>query len=172
MKLAERDLEIDFTDAIDGLVFDQINPALPNFHGISTMHRVDFIVELQDSIYFVEVKDPSNPNAEAEDLRRFHIKLSSGSLASSFASKFMCSFAYRWAEKKINKPVHYVSLVTLESALLLNLSDEIAKKLPPTGIPVNRWQRPFLVNCQVFNIDDWNAIFDKWPVTRISEQRA
>ena len=42
MKLRERDLEIDFTDAIDAIVFDQMKADQPGYHGIGQMHRVDF----------------------------------------------------------------------------------------------------------------------------------
>ncbi|MDZ7783106.1 MAG: hypothetical protein U5K56_09340 [Halioglobus sp.] len=37
MKLRERDLEIDFTDAIDAIVFDQMKANKPNYHGMQTM---------------------------------------------------------------------------------------------------------------------------------------
>ena len=42
MKLRERDIEIDFTSAIDALVFDQMKRNQPNYHGIGEMCRVDF----------------------------------------------------------------------------------------------------------------------------------
>ena len=34
MKLRERDLEIDFTNAIDAIVFDQMKADQPGYHGI------------------------------------------------------------------------------------------------------------------------------------------
>ena len=68
MKLRERDLEIDFTNAIDAIVFDQMKEDQPGYHGIGQMHRVDFVVELEEAILFVEVKDPGNPKAQAEGL--------------------------------------------------------------------------------------------------------
>ena len=168
LPLEECDLRIEFTNALDGFIFDQMKSALPNFHGIAVMHRVDFIVELVEAWLFVEVKDPSHPKAQAKGLASFHAELNDGTLSSTFASKFMDSFVYRWAERKIDKPIHYLSLVTLEAPLLLNLADEIAKKLPPQGKPVARWQRSFLESCQVFNIETWNDNFPKWPVTRLS----
>lgn len=168
MKLRERDIEIEFTDAIDALVFDQMKPDQPNYHGISEMHRVDFVVEFDEAIVFVEVKDPGNPNAQEKGLRKFQNELKNGTLSSTFASKFIDSFFYRWAEDKLSKTVHYLSLVTLEGALLPNLSDEIARKLPPTGKGSSRWQRHPVKNCQVFNIETWNENFPKWPVTRLA----
>ena len=116
MKLRERDLEIDFTDAIDAIVFDQMKANKPNYHGIAEMHRVDFVVELEKAILFVEVKDPGNPKAQAEGLAKFHGELQDGTLSDTFAAKFIDTFLYRWAEDCLNKPVHYVSLVTLGSS--------------------------------------------------------
>ncbi|MGT2469631.1 hypothetical protein [Paraburkholderia terrae] len=133
MKLRERDIEIDFTDAIDSLVFDQMRAEQPNYHGIGEMHRVDFIVELDEAILFVEVKDPGNPKAQEKGLKKFRTQLNDGTLSSTFASKFIDSFFYRWAENRLSKTVHYLSLVTLEGEVLPNFSDEIAKKLPPAG---------------------------------------
>ena len=167
MKLRERDIEIEFTDAIDALVFDQMKPDKPNYHGIGEMHRVDFIVEFDEAIVFVEIKDPDNPNAQEKGLRKFRSELNNGTLSSTFASKFIDSFFYRWAEDKLSKTVHYLSLVTLETEVLLNLSDEIAKKIPSSGKSSTRWQRKPVDNCQVFNIETWSENFPKWPVTRL-----
>jgi len=168
VKLRERDLEIEFTDALDGLVFDQMKPKQPNFHGISEMHRVDFVVEFDDAIIFVEIKDPSNPNAQTRELKKFQKELNDGTLSSTFASKFIDSFFYRWAEDKLSKKVHYLSLVTLDSALLPNLSDEIAKKISPADKSSSRWKRHPVETCQVFNIETWNENFPKWPVSRLA----
>jgi hypothetical protein len=169
MKLRERDLEIDFTDAIDAIVFDQMKSNQPNYHGIAEMHRVDFVVELEAAILFVEVKDPGNPRAQAEGLEKFFAELKSGTLGDTFAAKFIDTFLYRWAEERLHKPVYYISLVTFEdSELLPNFSDEIAKKLPPMGNVMPRWKRRLAENCQVFNIELWNQSFPKWPATRIA----
>lgn len=167
MKLSERDLEFDFTDAIDGLIFDQMDKTLPNYHGIGEFHRVDFIVELEKVFLFVEVKDPGNPRAEAKGIAKFSGELNDGTLSKTFAAKFMDSFIYRWAENKVDKPIHYISLVTLEAALLLNLSDEIERRLPPMGKQIPRWKRKPAEHCQVFNIETWNESFPKWPVVRV-----
>jgi hypothetical protein len=164
----ERDLEFNFTDALEAIVFDEMEDEnLPNYHGIGGMHRVDFIVELQTAILFVEVKDPSNPDATPENVLKFLKKVEEGSLSGTFASKYLDSFIYRWAENKTSKPIHYINLVTLEEELLGSLSDEIIAKLPPMNHEVPRWQRQVVNNVQVFNIDSWNENFPKWPVRRV-----
>ncbi len=172
MKLRERDIEIDFTDAIDAIVFDQMNSDQPNYRGIGEMHRVDFVVEFNEVVIFVEVKDPGNPRAQAKGLEKFQNELNNGILSSTFASKFIDSFFYRWAEDKLFKTIHYLNLVTLEGELLPNLSDEIAGKLSPAGKNSPRWQRHPVQNCQVFNIETWNENFPKWPITRIAAAAA
>ena len=167
MKLRERDIEIEFTNAIDAMIFDQMKTDQPDYHGIGEMHRVDFVVEFDDAIVFIEVKDPANPKAQEKGLRKFQKELNDGTLSSTFAAKFTDSFFYRWAENKLSKTVHYLSLVTLESEVLPNFSDEIAKKISPLGKSSSRWQRHPIQNCQVFNIETWNDNFPKWPVTRL-----
>lgn len=168
MKLTEGDIEIEFTDAIDALVFDQMKIGQPNYHGIAEMHRVDFVVEFAEAIVFVEVKDPGNPKKQEKGLKKFQEKLNDGILSSTFASKFIDSFFYRWAEDKLSKTIFYLNLVTLESELLPSLSDEIASKLSPAGKSASRWKRHPVQNCQVFNLQTWNENFPKWPVTRLS----
>ena len=171
MKLRERDLEFNFTDAIDAIVFDQMKATQPNYHGIGEMHRVDFVVELDDKIVFVEVKDPGNPKAQPKGLEKFYGELVDGTLCDTFAAKFIDTFLYRWAEDLLHKPVHYISLVTVfddDDELLPNFSDEIAKKLPPMGKSIARWRRQLVENCQVFNLAQWNENFPQWPVTRLA----
>lgn len=168
MILSERDLEFDFSDAIDAIVFDEVkDKTLPNYHGVSAMHRVDFIVEFDANIVFVEVKDPGNPKAQAEGLNKFYGELEDGTLVDTFVGKYIDSFLYRWAEDKVRKPVHYLSLVTMDEELLINLTDGIAGSMPPMNKSVPRWKRQIVNNCQVFNIESWNENFPKWPVRRV-----
>lgn len=169
MILTERDLEFNFTDAIDAIVFDEVkDKASPNYHGIGQMHRVDFIVEFETAILFIEVKDPGNPRARIEGLEKFMGELESGILSKTFMAKYIDSFIYRWAENKTDKPIHYINLMTLDEELLSNFSDEIMALLPPMNNNVPRWQKKFVNNVQVFNIESWNVNFPKWPVRRVT----
>ncbi|WP_180108073.1 hypothetical protein [Acinetobacter sp. YH12085] len=168
MKLKERDLEFTFSDAIDAIIFDEMNDkSAANYHGVGAMHRVDFVVEFEEAIVFVEVKDPGNPKARTEGLQQFYDDLANDVLAKTFVAKYIESFIYRWAENRLDKPVHYLSLVTMDEELLGNLTDGIMRKMPPMNKAVPRWKRQFVNNCQVFNIDSWNENFPKWPVKRV-----
>ncbi len=62
-KLVEDDLQIDFIGALHAMKFDQSDPGHPEYHDLQNMPKVDFIVEMEDSIYFIEVKDPGRPDA-------------------------------------------------------------------------------------------------------------
>jgi len=169
VKLREDDLEIEFTDAIGGFVFDQMNKKLPGYHGIGQMYRVDFIVEFTNDYLFVEVEDPENPKARKGNVKNFYTEIEEGELSSKFAAKFLDSFIYRWAEEKTDKKIHFINLVTIDTELLPNFSDEIAKKIPPFGKINPRWTRHLFYSCQVFNLKAWNDSFPKWPANRISE---
>jgi hypothetical protein len=63
------------------------------------MHRVDFVVELEAAILFVELKDPGNPKAHAEGLAKFHRERQDSTLSKTFAAKLIETFLYRWAEE-------------------------------------------------------------------------
>lgn len=172
MILREGDLEFNFTNAIDAIEFDEMKKAnkhLPNYHGIGEMSRVDFVVEVDDAIVFIEIKDPDNPKAQEKGLESFYNDLNSGKLSDIFASKFVDTFFFRWAEDKLNKPIYYINLVTFDEPLTVVLSDEIMKKLPPSGLRSKRWTKAIYENCQVFNLEMWNNHFKKWPVKRISQ---
>jgi len=168
MKLEERGIEIEFTDALDAIIFDQMDRNHPNYHGISDMHRVDFVVEFPLDIVFVELKDPANPRARPESIADFHREIQNGTLAHTLAEKFVDTFFYRWAEDKLSKHVHYLCLVTLEHELLQSLSDDLARRLSPAGKVSSRWQRHPLRSCHIFNIQTWNQSFPKWPAKRLS----
>ncbi len=56
--LAEKDLEFDFSAAMEAIIFD--DDAL---HNPSTMKRVDFIAEYTERFVFLEIKDPDQPGA-------------------------------------------------------------------------------------------------------------
>ena len=170
LTLTEGDLSIEFTDALNGFVFDQMDANLPNYHGIVQMGRVDFIVEIEEALIFIEIKDPSNPNAQTKGKEKFLKQLEKGELADTFAQKFIDSFIYRWAENEVNKPIRYICLVTLDQALLINLTDKIKEKLPPMGRETPRWKRKLYEICLVLNIESWNQLFAPWPVKRISSE--
>lgn len=166
--LVENDLQIDFVGAQHAMKFDQNDPALPDFHDLQNMPRVDFIVEMPESIYFVEVKDPGRPDAVDVGGRKLLKKIVDGTLEASLIEKYLFSFFFRWAECRLEKSVHYISLITLESPSLLPIIDGLERQLANLSMKSLRWNREPLASCQVHNIETWQVVFPQWPVTRLS----
>jgi hypothetical protein len=158
--LEEGSLRFVFTDGIDGLKFDEQDATNVNFHALShCMKTVDFIVEIPNAYLFVEVKNP--PLGTEYDAPDAYEKLLKG-----LVTKFRDSFLYRWAEKKITKPIYYFCLVDVDSALTLKITNDLKRKLPEKG-PKNRWKQPLVSSCAVSNIKDWNAAFPNRQIVSI-----
>ncbi|WP_435549674.1 hypothetical protein [Desulfobacterium sp. N47] len=79
--------------------------------------------------------------------------------------KYRDSFLYRWAENKIEKPVYYLCLLTLDNALVSRMNKEVRIQLLP-GRPIDRWEKEIAHKTLVVNEDRWNKNFPKWPVSR------
>jgi len=167
-KLQEDDLQIDFVGAQHAMKFDQNDPDQPDYHDLQNMPRVDFIVEMEDAIYFIEVKDPGRPNAVDVGSTKLLKKIVEGTLEASLIEKYLFSFFFRWAEHRLEKSVHYVSLITLESPLLQPIIDGLERQLTNLSKKSARWDREPLASCQVHNIETWKAVFPDWPITRLA----
>lgn len=164
MILQERDLSFNFTDALDAVVFDDAV-----CHGLShCMKAVDFVVEFDSATLFVEVKDPSDSRARVEAQEAFERSLGSGGLQNKLVAKYRDSFLYRWAGDKVDKPHHYLCLITLEDALLVPFADRLKQQLP-AGSASASWTQPLAHSVHVVSLDAWNRNFPKWPVHRVSE---
>lgn len=159
--LTENDLEFDFSQAIEAIVFDD-----DGLHGSSTIKRVDFIAEFTDRIIFLEIKDPDNPSAANPNA--FKHKLLSGNLIPDLAGKYRDSLWFRTLSNKVNKPMHYIvllSMASLEPALLLAKQDELKRALP---IKHADWSVPCAQACIILNLDQYKRQFGETSVRRLS----
>lgn len=164
-----------FTDAIDAFVFDEKDAGKPTFHG-APMKAVDIIAEFKEAYVFIELKDYDDPSiydirdtgtVEETRARQEGFKW----LKNYLKYKFRDSFLYRCAEHKIDKPVHYVCLLTFDNALNSRLQKLLKSELP-VGKVSERWKQALAESCQVVNVDKWNENFPKWPVARLAESVA
>jgi len=85
--------------------------------------------------------------------------------------KFRDSYLYRHAEQKVDKPVHYVCLITFDNALNSRMQKSLKQELP-VGKASRRWVQALATSCHVVNLDKWNENFPKWPVTRLAAAAA
>lgn len=166
----ERDLQIALPAKAHGRKFDD-----EATHGLShCMKAVDFIVEEDDRILFIEFKDPENPSSQPKDKAQFLKQFKSGELDADLTTKYRDSFLYEWALGRVTKPVHYLVLIgasTLTQAELITRTDALKRRILTTGPNNTPWKMPFVAGCLVMNIDAWNKAFPHYPVSRISGQK-
>ena len=166
MILEEGDIQIDFSNALSGRKFDD------DSHGLSyCVKAVDFIVELENKILFIEIKDPQSPNVSNTD--EFLENLTSKNLfKTSLKTKCRDSFLYEFSMDRIHKPIYYLVLICLDrltSAELISQTDVLKNHVPVLGPKKNPWKKRFIEDCFVFNIETWNSTFEKHSVTRINQ---
>lgn len=165
--LVEADLEITLPAGAHGRKLDDSAT-----HGLShCMKAVDFVVELADKIYFIELKDPDNPAATPARRAKFLLKLTSGTLDADLQRKFRDSFLYEWASNRADKPIVYVVLLgmaALSPTDLLMRTESLKKQLPLSGPSGKAWPRPYVQGCAVMNLVAWNKQLGSMPVRRLS----
>ena len=162
--LREGELRITLPETASGRNFD--SPA----HGLShCMKAVDWIIDLPDRVYFIEIKDPDAQGATAHPERDRHIEdLRAGRLDDALIGKFRDSFLYEWACGRDDKPISYFVVIAcsaLDDALLLGRTDGLKRRLP-AGLHPN-WRRAIAQDCLVFNVEKWNRAFPQFPLERV-----
>jgi len=144
-------------------------------HGVShCMSAVDFVFELDDRIYFVEVKDPLRAPLEHQMKGLEYVRtFSLGNEDVELCRKYRDSFLYEWAMKNTNKPIYYLVLIIAEKlteAELLIRQDAL-KRIIPQGVPrQTMWKRSLNESCIVLNLKTWNKFFPKFQATLIETE--
>lgn len=164
--LTEGNLQITFPPGVSVRKFDS-----PESHGLThCMKAVDFLVEDDDRVLFIEFKDPDHPRASDKDRKKFVKGFKTGGLDKDLKYKYRDSLLYEWASGNDGKPVHYWILIGIDhltEAELLARTDDLKRKLPLNGPRSEVWTRPICADCMVFNIQTWNRNLSKFPVVRI-----
>ena len=141
-------------------------------HGLLDRHMkaVDFMVELQDRVLLIEIKDPEQPDAPADRRAQFVKKFMARDIDNDLMRKLRDSVLYEWA-CRTDKPIHYwviVAIDRLTDADLLVRTDCLKQMLPVVENPPARRQRQIVVDCRVFNIRSWNeALPAGYRVSRV-----
>ena len=162
----EGNLRITFPGGMNVRKFDS-----PKSHGLThCMKAVDFIVEDDDRVLFIEFKDPDHPRTTNEDREAFIESFRSGRLDEDLKYKYRDSFLYEWASGNAGKPVYYWILIGMDRLTdpeLLARTDDLKRKLPLCGPCSKTWTRPICARCIVFNLRTWNRNLPDFPVARI-----
>lgn len=178
--MSQQEVECDgflfrFTDAIHAFKFDETDRSKPEFHG-APMKAVDVVAELETAYIFVEVKDYSDQDPDLYDYRargsdeqNEERKRARRWLKNYLKYKFRDSFLYRHAEGKVDKPIHYICLLTFDNPMNNYFAKMLRPELP-TGKAARRWNSHLAQSCHVLNVDRWNSNYPKWPVTKIEAE--
>ena len=160
--------KFEFEDAIEAYIFDEKDSSKPTYHG-APMKGVDVVAEFDTAYIYVEMKDYDDPSAyddktysTAEELKekQAHFKW----LKNYLKYKYRDSFLFRHAENKVDKPIHYICLMTFDNAINNRMQKELKKELP-VGRASRRWVQHLAHSCQVVNVEKWNDNFPKWKLT-------
>ena len=164
--LVEGNLQIALPLAASGKKFDD-----KATHRLShCMKAVDFVIELNDRVLFIEFKDPDNPAALAERGAVFIKKFLSGHIDDELKTKYRDSWLYEWAKGQITKPVFYLVLIgasALSAAELVTRTDALKRQLPVADANGQPWKKPFVAGCAVMNMAAWNKALPQFPVSRV-----
>lgn len=171
MRVDTDGFSFDFTDALQAFIFDEKDRDKPTYHG-QPMKAVDIVAEFEEAYVYVEIKDFHDPEMYDKGLgsgdeevmeRRDNFKR----LKNYLKYKYRDSYLYRHAEHKVEKPIHYVCLLSFDSALNVAMKKALQRELP-VGVASGRWKQEIVKSCQVVNLEKWNEAFPKWPVNKIA----
>jgi hypothetical protein len=177
MRIEADGFEFDFPDALDAFCFDEKDKTKPHFHGLShAMKAVDLVVELPTDYLFIEIKDfhaadDYDFKRALDAAQRTERQACFNHLRDVLKHKFRDTWLYRWAEGKIDKPIRYLCLLTLDNALLSVMNQELRRQLP-VGRVGPRWNNALAQSCVVLNVARWNSNFPQWPVTQMPRPSA
>ncbi len=168
MKVDADGFSFNFTNALDAFVFDEKDKTKPTYHG-QPMKAVDIVAEFDKAYIYVEIKDFCNPGMYKVELatnddeiktKRDHFNW----LKNYLKYKYRDSYLFRHAENKVEKPIYYICLLTLDNALNMAIQKALCQELP-IGVASKRWKQAIVESCQVVNMKKWNKNFPKWPVS-------
>ena len=141
---------------------------------------MDFVLEEDDRLIMVEVKDPSckakgvTPDAEAavaKERAEFVKKIQRDTLiAQELTPKARDSFTYLHLMGRDSKPLLYAFLLgadklSLDPALLLGFKDRLLARLRQESD--QPWARRYVADCIVLTENNWPTTFPQYPLARL-----
>ncbi|MCB5228743.1 MAG: hypothetical protein LHW44_01550 [Candidatus Cloacimonetes bacterium] len=160
--------DFDFPKALNAFKFDSTDKNDQYYHG-APMKAVDIIVEFENEYVFIEIKNFHNRSRYEDEtaLEPFDIQDNKGALnllKESLKYKYRDSLLYRFAESKVDNPIHYICLLNLKPSTLYGLAKVLRKELP-VGISCARWKKPLAESCVVLNEAMFQSQFPKWRIS-------
>lgn len=167
------DLEFSFPDALIWHELDQQGIKLPQ-----GMAFVDLVIERDEDVLLVEIKDPSNTRCPEEGRKAYLKRLQDNSiLTDELTPKARDSYTYMHLMQRDDKPLKYIVLIGIDAfdnevqkALLGNFKDRLLADIRCEC--AESWKRHHISDCAVMSVAMWNDHFKDWPVTRLAAMAA
>lgn len=165
--LREGDIHFTFSDAWQAELFDEPGAIIPK-----RIYPVNFVVEGDNDLVLVEVKDPSAARVPGHNLAQSIRKMRSKELTyQELVPKARTSYGFLHLMARDTKRMRYVVVIGLEKLsidpfLLSNLNDMLRNRLAQET--ETAWKRPFIADCTVISIADFPKALPGCSATRIT----
>lgn len=167
---AEENAELlfEFPDDVEWDELDKQGVRLP-----VRMKFVDLVIERDDDVLLVEIKDPSHSRSPDKERNSYLKRLSDNSvLTQELTPKARDSYSFLHLMERDGKPFKYIVLIGLDAfdsiqqkAVLSGFKDRLMADIRCEAyLP---WKRKHIVDCAVLSVETWNQHFPSWPVTRL-----
>ena len=164
MVMREKQLKFDFTGCLNAQRLDT-KDGMPR-----QWHNVDFMVEEEDRILLIEVKDPSDWSASQRGHNSFSIKIKGKDFVNQeLVPKCRETYLYLHLMEKNHRPIYYIVLISLyehvdKKGYFIPLQESLRKRLKQEG--KTPWVKQYVRHAFVLNMREWNERFPHYPATR------
>jgi len=166
----ESELNFSFPESLKWEELDEQGVPLPK--GLAL---VDLVIERDEDILIVEIKDPSDTKAKEKQQKQYIKKLKEGSvITDDLTPKARDSYTFLHLMERDDKDIKYIVILgldafddSIQTAVLSNFKDRLLGQIrKETVLP---WKRKYIKDCAVMTIETWNKIFADWQITRVPE---
>jgi len=138
------------------------------------LSMVDFIIERDDDILLIEIKDPSNVKVpEAKRSEEYNKHKGDECLTKELVPKCRDTFTYLHLMEMDTKPLRYFVVIGIDafssqeqSALLSNYTQRLQVGIYNEAD--QPWKKQYITDSAVFSVEKWNQYFSSWQARRIS----
>ncbi len=162
------ELEFKFPDELQWEELDKQGVKLPE-----QMKFVDLVIERDDDVLLVEIKDPSISRSSDVARNSYLKRLRNNALISEeLTPKARGSYLYLHLMERDQKPFIYVVLLGLDAfdhdvqrAVMTGFKDRLLANIREESFEA--WKRKHIADCVVLSVESWNKHFPDWPLTRV-----
>ena len=161
------ELLFSFPDGLNWSELDKQGVKLP-----VRMKFVDLVIERDNDILLVEIKDPSHSRSKDKERNAYLKRLRDNSvLTQELTPKARDSYLYLHLMERDSKPFKYVVLLGLDAfdpviqkAVMTGFKDRLQADVREESFEA--WKRKHIADCVVLSVESWNHVFPDWPLRR------